>query len=29
LWDPQAGGYRQNEAVGVNLMSTTDIAWIR
>ncbi len=29
LWDPRAGGYRQNEAVGVNLMSTTDIAWIR
>jgi hypothetical protein len=26
LWDPQAGGDRQNDAVGVNLMSTTDIA---
>lgn len=29
LWDPQTAGYRQNDAVGVNLMSTTDIAWIR
>ncbi len=29
LWDGARGGFRQNEQVGVNLMSTTDIAWIR
>jgi hypothetical protein len=29
LWDPARGGFRQNAKIGVNLMSTTDVAWIR
>ena len=29
LWDPARGGFRQNAAIGVNLMSTTDVAWMR
>lgn len=29
LWDEAAGGYRQNDKVGANLMSSTDFAWIR
>lgn len=29
LWDPARGGFRQNDRIGVNLMSTTDVAWMR
>jgi hypothetical protein len=29
LWDPALGGFRQNARIGVNLMSTTDVAWMR
>ena len=29
LWDPARGGFRQNAAIGVNLMSTTDVASMR
>ena len=29
LWDPVRNGFRQNDQVGVNLMSTTDVAWMR
>lgn len=29
LWDPVKGGFRQNAKIGVNLMSTTDVAWMR
>ena len=29
LWDPLAGGFRQNADVGANLLATTDVAWIR
>ena len=29
LWDPEVGGFRQNAEVGANLLSTTDVAWLR
>lgn len=29
LWDPELGGFRQNAEVGANLLSTTDVAWLR
>jgi hypothetical protein len=29
LWDAQACGFRQNDTIGVNLLSTTDVAWLR
>ena len=29
LWDPGKGGFPANAAIGVNLMSTTDVAWMR
>lgn len=29
LFDPGSGGFRQNAEIGVNVMSSTDIAWIR
>jgi hypothetical protein len=29
LFDPISGGFRCNENIGVNVMSTTDIVWIR
>lgn len=29
LFDPVSGGFRCNENIGVNVMSTTDIVWIR
>jgi hypothetical protein len=29
LWDDARGGFRQNAEIGVNLMSTTDVAWLR
>lgn len=29
LWDADRDGFRQNAQIGVNLMSTTDVAWIR
>lgn len=29
LYDPASGGFRRNEQVGPNLLSTTDIVWLR
>ena len=29
LWDPKAGGFRRNNRIGANLMSSTDMAWMR
>jgi hypothetical protein len=29
LWDDKEGGFRQNAEIGVNLLSTTDVAWLR
>jgi hypothetical protein len=29
LWDAGAGGFRQNREVGANLLSSTDVAWLR
>jgi hypothetical protein len=29
LFDPDTGGFRQNEAIGVNPLSSTDVIWMR
>ncbi len=29
LWDPQTGGFRHNAEIGPNVMSTTDVVWMR
>ena len=29
LFDPHSGGFRQNDEIGVNTMSSTDMVWIR
>ena len=29
LFDPEAGGFRQNADIGVNIMSSTDMVWMR
>jgi hypothetical protein len=29
LFDPASGGFRCNESIGVNVMSTTDMVWLR
>jgi hypothetical protein len=29
LFDPVSGGFRCNESIGVNVMSTTDMVWLR
>lgn len=29
LWDPETGGFRHNAQIGPNVMSTTDVVWMR
>lgn len=29
LWDPDTGGFRHNADIGANVMSTTDVVWMR
>lgn len=29
LWDPRTGGFRHNAEIGPNVMSTTDVVWMR
>ncbi len=29
LYDPASGGFRRNDAIGPNILSTTDVIWIR